>query len=196
MNENQNTEPEIERSDMLPHVIRSAFPHGNRNKKQKKAKALIEHLLRFNRNWTITVEHIHEYLNYQSIGGEEPKNNPLLDCQKWKEWTITQMVEEAFEWWCANAGWAIPLIRSVECDGGEVVSDESGKFIIKSEKANDPIMVKAIGKLITGIEERGMLEFYMKHAAYDGNEEKLLRQLKTKYGDDFEFEKAKTVAVL
>lgn len=155
-----------------------------------KHKRLIEHLLQFEHREPITEEHRREYIQHQSEGTPISKDNPLMDCQRWKEWVLTANVEEAFEWWCANAGWAIPLISSITLDGGKIDYTEDGKFKVIHEHARDPIMVKALGKILTGIESVGMMEFYMKHPATNKDEARLLRMLKTKYGEDFEFNEA------
>lgn len=178
-------------SDVLPVVRRSTYSHGNR-----KHRKLIEHLLKFNHREPVTDEHIREYFDYQSRGGKISLDNPMLDCQKWKEWTLTQMVDEAFEFWCDNAGWAIPLVYSIKSDGGLIEYDEHGKMTVNVSRAEDPIMTKAIGKILTGIQEKGMLEFYLEHPATNKDESRLLRMLKHKFGDDFEFEKPEAVAVL
>lgn len=51
---------------------------------KRKHRELITHLLRFNNGRPINEGHINEYLAYQSVGGEIPKDNPLLDCQNRK----------------------------------------------------------------------------------------------------------------
>ncbi len=159
----------------------------------RKHRRLIEHLLKFNHHEPVTDEHIREYLDYQSKGGKRPADNPLLDCQRWKEWTLAQMVDEAFEFWCDNAGWAIPLINSIRSDGGIIEYDKHSKMRITVSKAKDPIMTKAISKILTGIQKKGMLEFYLDHPATNITRSRLLQTLKYKFGDDFEFKN--TVAI-
>ena len=146
-----------------------------------KHKKLIEHLLQFEHKKSVTDEHKREYIQHQSNGSPISKDNPLKDCQRWKEWVLTAMVEEAFEWWCANSGWATPLISSMAHEGGRMGYTKDGKFKIIYENANDPIMAKAIGKILTRIEESGMMEFYMKHPATNKDETRMLRMLKVQH---------------
>jgi hypothetical protein len=144
---------------------------------------IIDHLLKFN-FWGATVTEIdkEEYLRYQSVGGKEPKNNPLVDCQKWKEFTLANMIEEAFEWWIDNAGWIYPFFHSLISDGSEIYYNDKGKRIINYEKSKDPIMTKAMIKIIEGIEEKGMLDFYLSHTATKIDDVKLNKMLNKKYG--------------
>jgi hypothetical protein len=130
---------------------------------KRKHKQIIEHLLRFY-PCTPTEQQMQEYIDYQSTGKKISKDNPLLDCQKWKEWVIASLIEEAYDWWTWEAGWIYPLAHTITSSGGTIYYDiTTRKFQIGIENAEDPIMLKAVKKIVEGIEEKGMYEYYTTH---------------------------------
>ena len=135
-------------------------------KRTKRQERLIKDLLKYSNSGRIVTElEIDEYLSFQTNGGQISGNNILLDCQKWKEWTITSLIEEVFEWWCDNAGWIYPL-----------------NHILHTEKDKKSVNVKAVTKIIKNIETVGVLEFYLGHEGTNKDPVYLNKMLDRKYG--------------
>lgn len=143
---------------------------------------IVNHLLKFNFASVVTEQDKEEYIQYQSNGGVISNENPLLDCQKWKEWTITQLIEESFEWYIHNAGWIYPLLHVIETEGG-IIEFKEGKRIVDYKNSKDSITIKAIIKIIDKIEEKGMLDFYLSHPGVDNEETKVKAKLQMKFNN-------------
>jgi len=122
-----------------------------------------------------TEQQTKEYMLYQEKGGVIDKSNPLFQAQRWKEHTLTSLIEEAFEYWCDNAGWIYPLLHHIECDGGKLDHD----FNLVKEGKN-PVIAKAVAKIIRKINSLGMMNFYLRHPKAD--KKRVPRMLELKYG--------------
>lgn len=116
---------------------------------------LIRHFLTFSDhhrypNWEVTEEQARWFLQLQEKGrkslnpAQMREIEPLVWCQKCKEITLQQLVDEMSEWWCKGWGWMYPMQATLDT-------------------TKDRLMKVALLRIRNRIQKEGFLSFLIRY---------------------------------
>jgi len=106
-------------------------------------------------HWHLTDEKVEWFLRFQekgrtSLTPEQTREiEPLIWCQKCKEITLQQLVDETSEWWSKGWGWIHPIQSTLD-------------------STTERLMKVALLRILWRIRQEGFLSFFLRYPGIKG----------------------------